>query len=712
MPTVPLNTITGPSGARLPNVGFAKPNMAEAQGSVAHALSSAASTAGRSADIMGQAIRSEAQRSDLLMRTEAAKASGRASMFAGIGNLGNTMIKGGAEFQRLSEIRAAREAQSLLSQFRMDMSRTMYGAQDAATGQRIPGTLETPFAPTTEGENEPQGATIATSKAMRAWHENPNGAFQKASPRVKELFRQYAAEPTEDFMRQSFKQDAENYQRWKSQQDQMSESASLNNLNLQAASGDQQVWNMAAQRDAGAWAMSQMESYQADPTNRDPAKAKWRGDPEQSDEMAKYFRTGFLQKANLQRIETLTASAMAEPDKARREQFLEMAAEAAEWKPDGAKDPILPPDVVAKMKLTVRESADKLVQRDIAVTKMKVKDAETAHAKWILTGDAKAKEEYDKLLPELPQHVAIELQQTRDNLNYKREMAMLEDAKADYVATIGTPQEAKAKLNMLTTASLLTSNRAKLHAPAFIEGTEREVNNASQNAMADYLEKVVYFGGEPGPDGSFRSYSDAKLTTMVANASIPFARARSLTDEIAKRQDRDPVIEQKVYETIDRLIGSDIDQAFKLQDGVFEYETRTEKGRTMPAVEADAEMGEVKTGDMRWRPGFALGGWKQKERTVKLKAELVRNIAQDAYDWYRQQKVLSKPGPNGQRAEPADIETFIRSRLMPENHEDARAWTEADIEARIQIGKDEREQMRLLILEQFSASQMTPAATP
>lgn len=670
MPTVPLNTITGPSGARLPNVGFAKPNMAEAQGSVAHALSSAASTAGRSADIMGQAIRSEAQRSDLLMRTEAAKASGRASMFAGIGDLGNTMIKGGAEFQRLSEIRAAREAQSLLSQFRMDMSRTMYGAQDAATGQRIPGTLETPFAPTTEGENEPQGATIATSKAMRAWHENPNGAFQKASPRVKELFRQYAAEPTEDFMRQSFKQDAENYQRWKSQQDQMSESASLNNLNLQAASGDQQVWNMAAQRDAGAWAMSQMESYQADPTNRDPAKAKWRGDPEQSDEMAKYFRTGFLQKANLQRIETLTASAMAEPDKARREQFLEMAAEAAEWKPDGAKDPILPPDVVAKMKLTVRESADKLVQRDIAIEKQNIETAQTLRAKQI-AGRKVDPEAVKQAMSLIPQEEQADIEAVSTHAVAVDEMALWDQWRESQTIDAAFENGGAGGDLQKQGNSIIDSFKTE-EAKRYAKGSmyTKPIAAHTEAFKAVLASRQIMRMTPEGPQ--FLPLSDWQLTQIMLNgAGVMYtpSEIEGMRQLIAKDRP-DPVVEQQIASKIGQMIGNDrLAEIFDIVNGQVVYQEQKKKAgskKTPDQITDNTILGGVelkgyeKTGRMLFAPT---------QRRMEVQARVIRQAFQAAYDYERAPKVMGKGG-----VPPETRDQYIERLLSPANNLDVREW--------------------------------------
>lgn len=709
MPIVPLNTITGPSGARLPKVDVASPNMAEAFGDVAHAASRQASqaggfaqNAGRAIGIIGQGIDAERDRLRSQQEIIGADMAGKNAMWNGITNLAGEGIDAAFKLERIYEIRDSREADDAVAEYSNFATTTLYGKINP-DGTRTLGAMDAPYVPSGTGE-EQSGATIAFSKAEKEFLEN-NPKLKNLSPRARDLFTKRIMDPRDTFLRQTWKQDKENHGKYREIQNVAYESAEINRL---ASIQDDAEFLLELPKSAQNIGRRDTESYRSNPEETDPEKMVW--NVGNAPLLAEYSENEFAAKAIATRVNTIQAKAAnaATPEEAQT--ILAQAEAVANYTQPGANTPVLPELLREQTKAKNADIAQAIVQRNANIAKQNNDTALNLSTDWLIHGNAESKQKLDELRPSISPTVMAEIDKTAESLHYKREMADLDEAKASYVASIGTPNQQAMYDNMHLTAQGMSNQRAKIQAPAFMAATSKEVTTASQNATADYLEKVIYFGGEPGPDGTFRSYSDAKLTTMLSNADVPFSRAKSLAEEISKRKDRDPIIEQKVYETIDRLIGSDIDQAFKLQDGVFEYETRTEKGKTVPTTEADATLGELKTGDMRWRGGFTPGGWKEKDRTVKLKAELVRNVAQDAYDWYRQQKVLSKPGPQGQRAEPADVEAYIRNRLMPENNEDARAWTEADIEARIQIGKDEREQMRLLILEQFSASQMTQPA--
>jgi hypothetical protein len=695
MPVVPRNTISEPQVPRLPQVGMAKPRIAEAMGAVAGALGGRAASIGRLASAAGDMVGVLERNYERGSAIAEARYKGQMAKANAISSIGSTLVQTGETIDRIYERRSREQADNALTEYTDYMTRTSNGYYDPSPRQRIPGTLEPPYSPGNE-QDEATGPSVATAKAVKEWMEREDGTYAKLSPAAKAEFDQRAARITQSVMDRAMRQEYDQMQAFRQANDKAAFEADRKHVaslgvDVSPAGNEQWMIDMMAARDAQV--MREVGRYQKDPSNGSVAKAEWLQPDVAS--YANQAATQVMETFTADRVEALLLAARNEPDDARREALLATAVGTAGMEHAGKR--VLAEEAFQKAKLEADEVRLQASSMKAAKLKSSIDRANDLKAQAILTGDPKAAQELDGLLQTLPPHVAIEIRQTQDAAHYQREMAMLEDAKADWLSVIGTPQESAVKEKMLLVAQGMTNERARLRAPAVIQSAETTKATAFQTARADELEMAVWLGGRKGPDGSFISMTDAQLTTEVANADIAPAKARDLMKQLAERKDRDPVVEKKIYEALDGILGIDADASFKLADGMFEYETRTKDGKTVPVAEAESTIAEITVDERRFLP----------DRTVKLKAELIRNVAQDAYDYYRQQKTLSKDGK-----EPMSIEAYVRKRLMPDENEDARAWTEADIDLRIKQGQREREKMRLLFLEQMSNANEPAAAIP
>ena len=705
MPVVPHNTMSEPTRVRAPDIFIARPRMAEAMGAVTSALGARAGAIGRNADAQGAIANEYGRQNAIRERTTLARVALNERMTDTLVGLGTGMMRTAVDIERISDRRAEDEANQAMTQFTNTLNMLTSGYTDPQTGERVKGTFEAPYAPA-DAKTEAQGPSIATAKAVKEWYDDENGPYAKLSPAAKKKFDQRAARITQSVMDRALRQEYDQIQQFRQANNKAAFEADRKHVaslgvDVSPAGNDQWMIDMMAARDAQV--MREVGRYQKDPSNGSVAKAEWLRPDVAS--YANQAATQVMETFTADRVEALLLAARNEPDDARREALLATAVGTAGMEHAGKR--VLAEEAFQKAKLEADEVRLQASSMKAAKLKSSIDRANDLKAQAILTGDPKAAQELDGLLQTLPPHVAIEIRQTQDAAHYQREMAMLEDAKADWLSVIGTPQESAVKEKMLLVAQSMTNERARLRAPAVIQSAETTKATAFQTARADELEMAVWLGGRKGPDGSFISMTDAELTTEVANADIAPAKARDLMKQLAERKDRDPVVEKKIYEALDGILGIDSDAAFKLADGMFEYETRTKDGKTDPIIDPESHIGRIVVGS---ETTSSLSPWSwsaSREKSIKLKAKLIRNVAQDAYDYYRQQKTLSKDGK-----EPMSIEAYVRKRLMPDENEDARAWTEADIDLRIKQGQRERENMRLLFLEQMSNANEPAAAIP
>lgn len=702
MPVVPRNTISEPSGSRLPQVSMPVPRIAEAMGAVASAHGRRASAIGGMASAAGEHANAIGRQFGLLSKIEEIKAGGQQAKWNAISNIGQTVANTGIDLDRIYDRKAREQAEIAGAEYTDYLTRTSNGYKDEQTGQWVPGTLDTAYSPGNE-KDEPMGPSISSAKKIKEWKEDENGTYAKMNPLAKDYFNRNAARIEQSLFERASKAEYNQMVAFRAATQKAALEADRNHL--KAVGVDPSAENTWVADSGGAVSMAvirEFGDYQKDKGNQILSEAEWTS-PEIAAQ-AKLAEDAYRQVFFADRVDILLLAAQSEQDDAKRESMLAAAMNTAEAELSGKR--ILSEEVVQKTRLDVGKIRLQASSMQAAQLKTAIDKAHDLKAQTILTGDPKAAQELDGLLQTLPPHVAVEVRQTQDAAHYQREMAMLEDAKADWLSVIGTPQESAVKEKMLLVAQGMTNERARLRAPAVIQSAESTKATAFQTARADELEMAVWLGGRKGPDGSFISMTDAELTTEIANSDIPFQRGRDLMGKIAERQDRDPVVEKKIYKALDGILGIDADASFKLADGMFEYEMKKKDGVDVPVTPGDSVLSKMdfsgtKSSIFDWRFNPI------EDRTIKLKAELIRNVAQDAYDYYRQQKTLSKDGK-----EPMSIETYVRKRLMPEENEDARAWTEANIDLRIKQGQQEREDMRLLFLEQMSNANEPAAATP
>lgn len=324
MPVVPRNTISEPSGARLPEVGMAKPRIAEAMGAVASALGQRASSIGRLAGAAGDQADVIGRMTQDRLRTEAFKHQGRMAQLEGMSNLANTLVQTGANIDRIYQRRSIEQAENVLTEYTAFVNQAADGTIDQAGG-RIPGTLETPYSPGNE-KDDATGPSIATAKAIRDWMENENGSYAKMSPAAKAEFDKLSARVTQSVLDRAMRKEYNQIQAFRQANNKAAFDANrqmLQNQSTDISPQGDSAWmaDMMAARDAQI--MREVGQYQKDPSNQSIANAEW-SNPQVAKYVADSERT-YVSTFTTDRVAVLLSAAQVEPDDARREALLDKA---------------------------------------------------------------------------------------------------------------------------------------------------------------------------------------------------------------------------------------------------------------------------------------------------------------------------------------------------------------------------------------------------
>ena len=668
MPIVPINTITGPSGARLPNVTMAEPRMADAMGSVAGAMSRQASqaggfaqNAGRAIGIMGQGIDAERDRLRSQQEIIGAKADSRNAMWNGITDLAGKGIDAAFKLERIYEIRDSREADDAVAEYSNAMNSGLYGSV-TPDGQRTPGTLDAPYQPS-GNDREPSGAVVATSKMEKDFLEK-NEKVKRLSPRAKALFDKRVMEIRDTYLRAAWMQDQKNHAAYKEMQDVAFESANLKEA-ATVPDADFPAWLASRSTEL---AMRGTENLQTDPANRDPDKANWR--IAGAEGVMRGLRQDFAAKAITLRVGTYQARAVnaATPEEARA--LLDQAETVAAYALPGSGGPVLAETVREQAKTKNTEIVHGVAQRNAQTLKANIETAKTLKAHQIAGRkvDPKQVDQAMSLVPE-DERATIEAVATHavavDEMaawDRWRESLTIDAAFQNGGAGGDLHKQANALIDAFRTDEAKQYAKNTMYSkpiPAHTEAFKAVLASRQMMVMTDQ-----------GP--KFFPMSDWQLSQLLLNgAGVMYTPGdvESMRKLIA--EDRlDEVLEQRIASKIGQMIGNDrLAETFDVVNGqvVYQKQTRDNTGIPMPQqIADDTKLGTLAlTGyDRTGRRLFA-----PTQRRMEVQAKLIKDAFQAAYDYERAPKVMSKSG-----TPPETLDQFIERLLSPANNLDVREW--------------------------------------
>lgn len=284
MPIVPQNTPTRSRINPLPGVSTVNPQGAEGLGSVAGAV-------GRQADTIGERVNVIGREGQAIQNV--------------IGAVGQDAMT----VERIQRIREAKQVDEAMAKLKTDASTTVFSHVDAATNQHVPGTIDAPYRPKTDG-SEPSGASYATAQFRKAWMEDKEGPFSKLSPRAQEAFKSQADELFRPIMEHAANRDAESYLIGSKKLDEAATQASMSLVNKTAGNTTGE-WDGMLFVQANQEAMRRTRFGQVNIENTDPDKIIWRDKAFIAN--FEQERKAFIDKATAIRVDTLLQQADAIP---------------------------------------------------------------------------------------------------------------------------------------------------------------------------------------------------------------------------------------------------------------------------------------------------------------------------------------------------------------------------------------------------------------
>lgn len=587
MPTVPRNTITQTRIDRTPGVSSVTPQGAEGMGSAASAIGRMADATGAEAHAIGrqgQAIQSAIE---------------------GVGNLAVTA-------DRIDRLRGAKQVDEVEVAALDHMTKRVRGYQDPQTGQRVTGTLDTPYDPEGKTTGEPQSASVATAKAFKEWMEDKDSPFARLSPREQKLFTDRFTPKYRTFEDAAFNRDRENDILRRKTMDKAASEAALNAINQ--AAPDEAAWNKTLPVFVTSEALRQNRHLMVEPNVTNEADIKWRNEEGQS--IYNQTKRDIVSKAAAMRVETLLQIADAEQDDEKAKAMLAgTVAFAKTYAAPGESEPILTPDARAKTEEKAQRIERERKARAETQYRNTLEDARTALYKFQM-GYSKDAGEYwtlqKQLKPsdsEMLNDVAYNDVAAQDVRNASRLIDGFtvdgDQAKLDAgMASLRTP-EGKAHVATWQARTAAAEER-KQNAVA-----RREWNlyESARKMASDIHVASLKSGFDQMPDGrviALQPYEirDKANRLMKDGAIEPAQYDDVMTSLGQKAKDNAVKNANSVFDAVAASIGESPEKVrqwyrFNKEQGRFELDTEKKKGKKIPVptdtvkVSYESEEGEI-----------------------------------------------------------------------------------------------------------------------
>jgi hypothetical protein len=612
---------------------------------------------------------------------------------------------------RVQRIREAKQVDEIETLWNSHMFNTLTGGVDPATGQRIPGTLDTPFNPKGEDGTKGTSAEEATTTAHAEWMQDESGPLRKLAPRAQESFKQRVANRFESFRQTARERDAQNIA---ARSKIIDEAASESNKRFVAmAAGDitGTKWSDANAIGRTQHAMRMTRNIQVDPGNNDPAKLAFRI-PEGEALFNQKMREFDAESAS-QRVGTLLQMADAEPigtpeNDARAKALTDYAVNFAQgWPKEG--EPILTPDAIAKAKDAAQKIAAERTRRIAYQREVNFSEAKTVAAA-IVKGTERDPAKLEAAILKLePTHRAelkrftLDARAAEDKIQFEkswnsyllaghdRMKAANDEVENTIAAMVTTEGRTHAKKMVLDHQSAQESAAKSDRAEAKAEQREREEAEKEAARATRTASKVALDSGitltTDGQVIAIPEYDqiDQGLSLLKSGAITP-ADFQEFKANLGKKR-VEPVVADRVLKLISSKLG--IENAETLFDysttkNGFELATVTKKGKQQPVMDPTDEAAVLKWQDE-----------KGKARKTRLSAQIVGDLLNAAMAYEMQVKPKDTTG-----RPPMSLEEHLSSMLAPETNGAVRELMEQNVRDNIEENSGLLRDIQAMLSEQ------------
>lgn len=630
MPVVPRNTISEPVRVRHPHINMAEPRMAEAMGAVTSALGRRAVAIGGLSNVMGQQIDATRRMGDATMSILQANAAKKQAAANGLMNLGGQLMDFGFRMDAIQERRAREDARNAITEFTLAADPVVFGWVDPESGERIPGTLETPYAPG-DKENQPNSPSIATAKAFKELLDSDDSPWGKLDPRSRKAFEQEFGRLQQQYMRQAIKADGDQIMILRQVNEKRAVTAFLNHVGSIGEGIDptsKANWLQSVSDGITHIVKGQVGQY------FDEAKGEWVNP--QAKRYADDTRKDLLEAALATRVGNWLKLADETTDPQAREELLAHAEAYAEMQ-DG-DSPILPELARAKAKSDAQTVRVRAEQRFHAENLREFQQTEGQYRD-VLFGREQMTPELQQRMDRLPKEQRFKLEAESYDLNSKIEEGHFTVAYDRWLAERNPDNDEAGRQFLEQMVLSMTSPTAKLKASAMLErvdAAERTARNQAevllQNETAFKMERMIEMGGYIDASGSYVPMTDAQMASMILDPRITPEKAVALQEKAIKKWKReDHEYAKQAVEYLQNEFGADaLAEAFSIKGNQF--------------IIADGEF-DFRTGET---------GWFGRRKTAELRADLVRDVVQAAVDYGQQVKTLDRTG-----RKPESMQTVI-----------------------------------------------------
>jgi len=648
MPIVPKNTISEPVRVRRPGINMAEPRTAQAMGAVTSALGRRASSIGRLGDLAGVSARQTAEMGNQQMKILQANASAEQAKWNTLEKLGGQMINFGFRLDAIQERRAREDARNAITEFTLAADPIVFGRVDPESGERIPGTLETPYAPG-DKENQPNSPSIATAKAFKELLDSDDTPWGKLDHRSRKVFDQEFVRLQQQYMRQAIKADGDQIMTLRQVNEKRAVDAFLEHVGSIGEGIDptsKANWLQSVSDGITHIVMGQVGQYY------DEAKGEWVNP--QAKQYAEDTRKDLLEAALATRVGNWLKLADETTDPQAREELLANAEAYAEMQ-DG-NSPILTELARAKVKSDAQNVRVRAEQRFHAENLREFQKTKEQYYD-VAFGRAQMTPELQQRLDRLPKEQRFSMEADVYALNSKIEEGHFAIAYDRWLAERNPDNNETGRQFLEQMILSMTSPTAKLKATAMLEkvdAAEETARNQAevllQNETAFKMERMIDMGGYIDASGAYVPMTDAQMASMILDPRITPEKAVALQEKARKKWKReDHEYAKQAVEFARNKFGVDeLAEAFSVKDGIVTLAEGVDPDDT---YKFSHEV-YLDTPVYGWNdPSAALYNWwnekdgKYRHITVlHLRADLIRDMVQAAVDYGQQTKTLSRSG--------------------------------------------------------------------
>lgn len=666
MPVVPKNTISEPKRVRLPQINMAEPHTAQAMGAVTSALGRRAASIGRLGDLAGASARQTAEMGNQQMRILQAGAAAEQAKWSALGKIGSQMMDFGFKLEAIQERKAYQNARDAQTAFTSALDGIVFGRVDEASGERIPGTIETPYTPGGK-DRDPDGPSLATTKAIRELLEQQDTPWANLDARARREFDNYIPRIQQEVMRKVYVAEGDQIMQYRQAQEKRAVDTFFSHLGQLGAgmtSADTANWTQAFNDGFNDFIMGQVGQYW------DADKKEWiNPDVER---YVKDTRRDMLETAVAQRVDGWLELADAEQNAERREALLTMAeGYASEYKGMDGR-PVLSDLAIAGTKKKAAEVRFRAVQRDNRLTQQA---SETV------------KSTLDNFMEAPTQENQQALQESLASPHLTRT-----DAEAAQLALL--EHRVNTQIGMLRHLMATDPAQAQKYMGTMDAAAIAKWNDSAQNRMAswalDRLDTAIATGGtvSRGPNGEpvvelnlhhtqLRGMADDLWAQGIIDKKEYDARIKKI-NSMKKEPDFIAFERQEAIRAMEEILGTDIvDNAITVQNGIVAL--ADDDGKPLDIFATGRERMPYKGQSYVRSDGTIVS--QQDSKGIELDAKAVIAVLQYVTDYHRLNpstdgvpkttrdivRDLLMPGPN----QPVEVHNSLRFKTQ----QNAARWT-------------------------------------